>query len=179
MNRNTPDQIAGSMVPVYGEFHVEVVRADGTREDKGWFRNIVTQKGLNRIANRAVQATGTTPFYILGVGSFTSGGNPASLGTDYSGAGNGFGELSRKASTVSGASAQSKEWIFMVATWAGAADAVTSKTIDSAAILDHASSGQGIIANVVQGLGVTLADSDFLNLTARIRVGSHNLAHTT
>ena len=171
--------IAGTMVPIYGEFHVEVVRADGTREDRGWFRNIVTRKGLNRIANRAVQATGTTPFYVLGVGSYTSGGNPASLDTDYAGAGNGFGELSRKSSNVSGAGAQSREWIFMTQTWAGAADSVTSKTIDSAAILDHTSSGQGIIVNVVQGLGVTLADSDFLNLTARIRVGSHNLAHST
>lgn len=175
MKHATPDHIAGTLLTVKGVWDVKIVRADGTVEERT-VENIVTKDGLNRIANRAVQATGTTPFYVLAIGSYTVGSNPASLGTTYGGAGNGFGELSRKTSNVSGAGANSREWIFLTQTWAGAADAVTSKTIDSAAICDHTNSGQGIIGNVVQGLGVTLADSDFLNLTCRIRVGSHNLA---
>lgn len=172
MNRDTHEQIAGSLIPILGEWDALVTRADGSQE-RFTRRNIVTKAGLNRIANRAVQATGTSPFFVLGIGSYTTGGNPASLDSTN------FGELSRKASTVSGAGAQSREWLFLTGTWGGAADSVTSKTIDAAAILDHASSGSGIVANIVQGLGVTLADSDFLSLTCRIRVGSHDLSHTT
>lgn len=168
MNRNTPDLIAGTFVEVKGEWDVKITRADGTVEERT-VSNIVTKAGLNKIAKRAVEATGTTPFYIIAIGSYTTAGNPASLDSTN------FGELSRKTSNVSGASANSREWIFMTQTWAGAADSVTSKTIDAAAICDHASSGSGIVGNIVQGLAVTLADSDFLNLTCRIRVGSHNL----
>jgi len=51
--------------------------------------------------------------------------------------------------------------------------------LDSVAILDHASSGQGYAWNIANALAVTLQASDFLNLTGRIRVGSHDLGHTT
>lgn len=172
MNHDTSSQILDCMVPVMGEWEVKVTRADGSVETKVC-KNIVTRAGLNRIANRAVQAAGTTPFYVIGIGSYTTGGNPASLDSTN------FGELSRKLSNVSGASAQSREWLFLTQTWGGAADGVTSKTIDSAAFLDHPNSGSGIVGNIVQGLAVTLADSDFLALTGRIRVGSHALSHST
>lgn len=173
MNRTTPDQIAGSLVPIEGEWKATVVRADGTVEDHPWRRNVVTRAGLNRIANRLVVAAATTPLNYIGIGSYTTGGNPASLDSTN------FGELSRKITTVGSSNAQSREWVFLSATWAGAADAITSKTIDAGALLDHANSGSGLVANIVQGLAVTLADSDFLNLTCRIRVGSHNLSHST
>jgi hypothetical protein len=169
-------QIAGSLIPIIGEFKADVFRAcpqGGYSVEEGkWVRNQLTAAGLNRIANRAVQASGTTPFYVLGVGTLTAA---ASLDSTN------FGEVAggRKASAVSGANAQSREWFFMQATWAGATDSVTSLALDSAAILCHASSGVGAVANIVNGLGVTLANSDFLLLTARIRVGSHNLSHTT
>jgi hypothetical protein len=168
--------IAGSLLPVIGEFKADVYRAKpggGWRLEEGrWIRNQLTAAGLNRIANRAVQATGTTPFYVLGVGTLTAA---ASLDSTN------FGEVAggRKASIVSGGSAQSREWFFMQATWAGSTDSVTSYVLDSAAILCHASSGQGAVANIVNGLGVTLANSDFLLLTSRIRVGSHDLSHST
>lgn len=168
--------IAGSLIPIMGEFKADVYRAqpDGTYkyEPGRWIRNQLTSAGLNRIANRAVAATGTTPAYILGVGTITA---TASLDSTN------FGEVAngRKASTVSGNSAQSREWFFMNATWAGNADSLTGIALDSAAILCHASSGQGAVFNIVNGLGVTLQASDFLNLTARIRVGSHDLAHST
>jgi hypothetical protein len=172
----TPQIIAGSLVPIIGEFNPVVYRARPEGgwdiEDRGWIRNQLTAAGLNRIANRAVAATGTTPAYILGVGTVTAAASLDS--TDFGEVANG-----RKASTVSGASAQSREWFFMNATYAGNADSLTGIAIDSAAILCHASSGQGAVFNIVNGLGVTLQASDFLNLTARIRVGSHNLSHTT
>lgn len=155
-----------------GEFQATIVRANGQIEVGPWTRNQLTSAGLNRIANRAVAASGTTPAYILGIGTITAAASLDSVN---------FGEVTngRKTSTVTGASAQSREWFFMNATWAGNADALTAIALDSAAILCHASSGIGAVFNIVNGLGVTLQASDFLNLTARIRVGSHDLAHST
>lgn len=157
------------MVPVMGVWDVKVVRADGTVEAKT-LKNIVTRYGLNRIANRAVQATGTTPFNYVAIGSHTSASSLDSVN---------YGEMSRKITTIGSSNAQSREWIFLNATWAGNADGLTSKLIDQAMLCDHANSGTGIVANIVNGVNVTLADSDFLNLTCRIRVGSHNLSHST
>lgn len=170
--------IAGTLrpresVPIYGEWDVKVVRHDGTVEQKT-VRNLVTVAGLNRIANRAVQASGTTPFHVIVIGSRTT----AAALTDVQ---SNMGEMVRKSFIATGASAQSREWIFGVATFGGAADGVTSLTIDCAGISDHANSHAttGIIGNRVTGLGVTLGNSDFLNLTVRIRVGSHDNSHST
>lgn len=163
-------------IPLYGEFKADVYRAKpggGWNLEPGeWIRNQLTAAGLNRIAARAVTATGNTPWYILGVGTLTAA---ASLDSTN------FGEVAngRKASISTGATAQSREWIFMTATWAGNTDSMTGIALDSAAILCHASSGQGAVANIVNGLSVTLQASDFLFLTSRIRVGSHDLSHST
>lgn len=156
-----------------GQFTATVTRADGTVEET-MIRNIVLKSGLNRIANRAVQAAGTTPFFVIGVGTATAA---HSLGSDQPN----WGEVSRKASTVTGASAQSREWIFLTATWGGAADSVTSVVFDTVFTADFVSSHAttGDYLNAANGLGVTLAASDFLLLTARIRVGSHDIDHTT
>jgi hypothetical protein len=152
----------------YGEFEILVTRHDG-KVERRTLRNIVTAAGLNRIANRAVTATGTTPFYVLGVGTITAA---ASLDSTN------FGEVTngrKAASTV----VQSREWFALTMTWAGNADSLTGILLDSAAMLCHASSGQGAVANIVNAMSVTLGASDFLLLTARIRVGSHDLSHTT
>jgi hypothetical protein len=161
------------LVPIYGEWLVKVVRHDGTVEEFVK-RNLVTAAGLNRIANRAVQATGTTPLFNVVIGSRT---NAAAL-TDVQ---SNMGEMGRKNFVAAGASAQSREWIFGTATFAGAADGITSLTIDCCALSDHPNSHAttGIIANLVTGLAVTLGNSDFLNLTPRIRVGSHDVSHST
>lgn len=165
-------RIAEQILPL-GGFHVKVTRADGRVEEK-FVRNIVLSQGLNRMANRAVQGTGTTPFFVVGVGTQTSA---HSLGSDQPG----FGEVSRKTSNVVGAAAQSREWSFMTQTWAGAADSITSVTLDTAFISDlttsHATNGDYLAA--ANGLGVTLGNSDFLALTYRVRVGSHDLSHST
>lgn len=163
---------AESSIPVIGLWDVEVFRADGTIERKQ-LKNTVTVVGLNRIANRAVQGTGTSPFYVLAVGTATAA--PALTDSQSS-----LGEVSRKSSTVTGASAQSREWIFLVATWGGSADGITSVALASAGLSDNPSSlATSVLANRVNGLGVTLANSDLLSLTCRIRVGSHDTAHTT
>ena len=175
MKQNTCEVLGGTLVPlfIYGEWDVEVFRADGSIEHKT-LRNTVTANGMNRLANRAVQAAGTTPFFTIIVGSITT----APADTDAQAQ---FGEMIRKSFIATGASAQSREWVFGACTLGGAADGLTSKTMACAGLTDFATShaSTGIYANRVNGLGVTLADSDFLALTVRIRVGSHNQAHTT
>jgi len=158
-------------VPVLGEWDVTVTRADGTIERKT-LKNTVTVVGLNRIAGCSVH-TAAGVFNSLIIGSATA--SPALTDSQSS-----IGEISRKTSAVINANAQSREWIFMVATWAGSTDSVTSVTLNSAGISIGASSlATSVLANRVNGLGVTLGNSDFLNLTARIRIGSHDVGHTT
>lgn len=127
-----PDLHSGAVVKGYWD--AVVTRADGTVE-RATHENIVTRAGLNRLANRAVVAAATTPLNFVGIGSYTTGGNPASLDSTN------FGEMSRKVTTAGSSSAQSREWVFLSATWAGFADGLTGKLIDAAALLDHVNSG--------------------------------------
>jgi hypothetical protein len=165
---DSQDRVSDCLFPI-GTFTAKVVRADGSIEIKS-VRNLVTKNGLNRIANRAIVGATTSVFYVLGIGSYTTGGNPASLGSTN------FGELTRKASATQ---TQSKEFFVLVSTFGGSSDGITSLTIDAGALCDHASSGSGIVGAIGQGLGVTLGNSDFLNLSYSIQIGSHNLAHST
>lgn len=165
-----PEMVHDTIGPIYGEFHAVIFRADGSIEDKGWRQNVVTKWGLNRIANRAVNAS--SPAAWIAVGTRTTA---ASLDTPVTS----FGEVSRKQSLVLTTNAQSREWFFMVATWGGDSDSLTGVALESAAICDHANSGQGYAWNIVNGLGVTLQQSDVLNLTGRVRVGSHDIDHTS
>lgn len=159
-------------VAVRGEWDIKVVRADGRIERKT-VKNVVTRAGLNRIAHRAL-AHDTSPFFYIAVGTQTAAHSLNSAqGT--------LGEVVRKVSAVGSTQAQSREWIFLQCTLGGAADSVTSLALDSAGISDHANShaSTGILGNMVNGIGVTLANSDLLDLTVRIRVGSHDISHTT
>jgi hypothetical protein len=159
-------------VAVRGEWDIKVVRADGRIERKT-VKNVVTRAGLNRIAHRAV-AHDTSPFFYIAVGTQTA---THSLNS----AQGGLGEVVRKVSAVGSVNAQSREWIFLQCTLGGASESVTSLVLDSAGISDHANSSTsvGILGNMVNGIGVTLANSDLLDLTVRIRCGSHDISHTT
>lgn len=171
--RLAAERVADALGFVKGRYHVKVTRADGSIEEK-YVDNIVLRTGLNRLANRGVQASGTSVFYIVGVGTATA---THSLDS----AQGGFGEVSRKTSNVTGSSAQSREWIFLTQTWAGFADSITSVALDTVFTSDYPNShaSTGAYLNAANGLGVTLGNSDFLALTAQIRVGSHNLSHST
>lgn len=157
-----------SHIPVEGYWDVKVVRADGTIETKT-LRNTVTVTGLNRIANAVVNsAAGVVNALVVGSASAA----PALTDSQSS-----FGEVSRKSMV---AQSQSREWFFGVATWGGAADSITSVTLNCAGLTIGTSSlATSFIMNRVNGLGVTLGNSDFLNLTVRGRVGSHDVAHST
>lgn len=176
MDRNISD-IAGTLVAdgalLEGFYDIKVIRADGSIE-KRTVRNIVTRMGLNRLARQAITPTGS-PFNWIAVGSAT-----ATHSLDSTQAG--IGEVSRKAAA---SAVQSREWFSLQATWGGAADSVTSVALDTAAMMTcpvsyaiSANSG-GIMGNAANGLGVTLGGSDLLDLTVRIRVGSHDLSHST
>lgn len=181
MSRNTFDRIRNlfghgtiepktptSAVGVYGEWDVEVHRADGTVERKKRI-NTVTVVGLNRIARCAVDSAGGV-FDALVVGTATTA--PALTDSQSS-----IGEVIRKTSNVLGSSAQSREWIFLTCTIGGSSDSVTSVALDSAGITIGTSSlATSVLINRVNGLSVTLANSDILALTGRIRVGSHDVA---
>lgn len=160
-----------SMIPMQGFVDVKVVRSDGRIETKT-LRNTVTVVGLNRIASSTVNSAAGVLNSIV-IGSATA--SPALTDSQST-----IGEVGRKTFAATGASAQSREWIFGVATWGGAADGITSVALGSAGISIGASSlATSVLANRVNGLGVTLGNSDFLNLTVRIRVGSHDVAHST
>ena len=179
MDRNTSEQndVAGTLygggAKMYGEWVLKVYRADGKIEEKT-VRNIVTRMGLNHIANRALLSTGT-PFYVIGVGTQTAAHSLDSTQ-------GGIGEVLRKAAA---SSVQSREWIALQCTIGGAADSVTSVALDTAGMFTFptsyaitANSG-GLMGNAANGLGVTLGGSDLLDLTIRIRIGSHDLSHST
>lgn len=154
---------------VIGEWDIKVVRADGRIERKT-LKNVVTRAGLNRIANRAVLGT-STPLYVICVGTATATQSLESGQAQ-------LGEVLRKSAA---AASNSREYIFLQCTIGGAADGVTSVVLETGAIADHPNShaSTGILANLVTGLATTLANSDLLDLTVRIRVGSHNLSHST
>lgn len=148
---------------VRGRWKITITRADGTVEES-FKDNIVTSAGLNALAGRAILYT-TSAFDHMAVGTATA---TASLGSVQGG----LGEVDRKVPTTK---ASSNEVAYMVNTWGGAADSVTSVALESAAIFNHVNSGSGIMLNQITGVAATLADSDFLHLEVQIQIGSHNL----
>jgi hypothetical protein len=167
------EELVGDSIPLAGIIHARVFRADGTVEEK-YLKNVVTRAGLNRIANRAVLATTTSVVFIIGVGTQTAAHSLDSVQA-------GVGEMLRKTSNFVNGAAQSREWIFLQCTIGGFSDTMTGIVLDSVFMSDlvNSSAAAGIIAGVTNGLGVTLAASDLLDLTYRFRVGSHNLSHST
>lgn len=156
-------------IPITGRFVAQVIR-DGKVISETIRENIVTRQGLNRIAFRNANYTNTIAAY-LAIGTQTAA---HSLDTTQAG----IGEVGRK---IAASQLQSREWFSCVATWAGNADSLTGVVIDTGAMADFATSNAttGIVFNASNGLAVTLQASDFLNLTAAIRCGSHNLSQST
>lgn len=83
------------------------------------------------------------------------------------------GEVVRKATAINSAIVNN---IFTaVATFGGTADSVTSLSLVEAAVLNHASSGEGTMMQRVTFAAVVLANSDILALTMETNVGSNTI----
>jgi len=150
-------------IPVIGVWRREITRADGSVEVLER-KNTLTSAGLNQLALLGITNTNSAFLYLV-VGSQTAAGSLGSVQ-------GGLGEVSRK---IGATQTSSKEFMILVATWAGATDSITSVALDSGAAFNHASSGSGVMLNQVNGMGATLGNSDFLKVQMEIRVGSHNL----
>lgn len=148
-----------SGIAVRGTFIRTITRANGD-VDRRALPNIVTASGLNHLASRAIADTGSKYGWIgVGTANYTPHINSQSIG-----------ESSRK---VAALISNSRELIVAVATWGGAADSVTSQSLEMAGIANHQTVANGHFLNVVNGVSTVLADSDFLHLECRVRVGSH------
>lgn len=148
-------------IEIMGHWKRTITRANGSIEYKE-LDNIVVKAGLDEIAKLAIANAGSAAFY-LAVGTVTAAASLSSVQ-------GGLGEVDRK---TAGTKTSSLETFYMIETWGGAADSVTSVALESAAMFNHASSGSGVMFNQVNGVSATLADSDFLHLEAQIRVGSY------
>ena len=169
-------EIAGTISPaqedgttVYGEYEVAIHRANGDIENKV-FKNTPIYKGLNRLAFRATTYTNTVAQYLV-VGTQTAAHSLAS-------AQGGIGEVSRKAAA---SIVQSQDWFALTSTWGGASDSLTGIVLSSIGVSDYVNSHatNDNFFSMSNSLNTTLAASDTLSATCRIRVGSHNLGHTT
>lgn len=170
-------EIAGTLDPnssddgirVYGEYEVAIHRANGDIERKV-FKNTPIYKGLNRLAFRATTYTNTVAQYLV-VGTQTAA---HSLGSVQAG----IGEVSRK---VAATIVQSQDWFALTSTWGGASDSLTGVVLSSIGISDYVNSHatNDTFFSMSNSLATTLAASDTLMATARVRVGSHNLGQST
>jgi len=151
-------------VAIVGDWTFEVTRADGSVE-RSRVRNTLTSAGLNKLAQLGVTNGVNSAFLYLAIGTQTEA---SSLGSVQAG----MGEVTRKLASTQ---TTSKETMILIATWAGAADSITSVDLRTASAVNHASSGSGEHLNFVNSVATILADSDFLKVQMNVRVGSHNL----
>lgn len=148
---------------IRGKWTFTITRANGDVEERV-IDNIVTKDGLNAIASRVATNTTSAFAYII-IGTATAAGSLGSVQ-------GGIGEVSRK---IGSTLTSSNEVAILVATWAGAADSLTSVALGTAGITNHANSGSGTFGNHVNSVSATLAASDFLKVQVEIQVGSHAL----
>jgi len=164
------DNVNGGMrescLRVKGTWRFTITRADGSIEENVQ-DNIVTKDGLNAIAELMLgdaTAANSGMRYIV-IGTVTAQGSLGSVQ-------GGIGEVSRKiGSTIT----SSNEVAILVATWAGAADGLSTIPLGTAGITNHADSGQGVFGSHVNSVAATLNDSDFLRIQMEIQIGSHAL----
>jgi len=148
-------------VSVSAVWDFEITRADGSVESHR-VKNTMIAGGLNQLAAMTT-SNAQSAFLYLAVGTVTAA---ASLGSSN------FGEVDRK---IAATQTSSNEVAILVATWAGNTDGLTGVALASGASVNHASSGQGQILNVVNSVASTLQDSDFLKIQMEVQIGSHAL----
>lgn len=159
----------GRSLRIYGEHEIEIFRADGSVERKV-IKNTPVYKGINRIAFRATTYTNTVAQYLV-VGTQTAA---HSLGSVQAG----VGEVIRK---IASSVVHSQDFIALTASFGGASDGLTGIALATAGISDYVNSHatNDNFFSLSNSVNTTLTASDTLLLTCRIRVGSHNLGHST
>lgn len=153
-------------VPVRGRWSFQVFRGvEGgfVPEPPRMIDNVVTAVGLNTLAALAYYGNTSSAFRYIAIGTVTAA---ASLGSTT------FGEINRK---VGATVTASNEVVILVNTFGGAADSLTGVALGSAAVTNHANSGQGQILNIVNSVDATLQASDLLRVQMEVQIGSHNL----
>jgi len=153
-------------IVINAKWKFKVTRFDGSIEEHE-VKNIVTKDGLNAIAANLVgPGTGVnSAFRYIAIGTVTAAG---SLGSTQAG----LGEVGRKiASTIT----SSNEVAILVTSWQGGADGIAGVALGTAGMINHASSGSGLLGNHVNSVATTLGTSDYLQIQMEIQIGSHNL----
>lgn len=159
------------VLPLSGAGEVEILRLDpvwGSRQG-GIDRipaapNLVTTAGMNFLASYvssfAIGANSQMAYLAIGTATTVASINQTVLP----------GEVKRKAFSAVSLSANS--WM-CVTTFGGGSDGLVNVTITECAIMNHASSGQGVMYNrIIVSSQFTLASSDIATLRVYSAIGS-------
>ena len=148
-----------NMLPVWAKWKIKIIRVDGSIEYEER-ENIVTDVAMDFLAAYLSSSPGSSMAHMA-VGSGTTAG---SLGST-----NIAGEVARN--EIATRESSHNVWI-CAATFAGAADSVTSVALGEAGVFNHSGSGEGTMFQMVNGTLATLGDSDYLHLTIETTIGS-------
>lgn len=152
-------QIDTQAIAVKGEVNPVVHRADGEVENHGWFKNLFTGAGATYLA--AFQST--SPGSVVNHMSVGTGTTAAALLDTTL-----VGQVGSRATMATRANVANV--LSEVATFAGFLSGVTSLVLREVGCF-NATSGGTMRSRAVFS-AITLADSDFLQLTYRTTVGS-------
>ncbi len=164
--KNFPGLVQAALqehVPIHAEWVGKIVRGNGDIEEFHIPENIVTAEGLNQLALLGL-TNGNSAFLYLAIGTETDAFSLGNVVGD-------LAEVGRAAPVTIGTS---EELMVMVSTWAGGLNSsLANVALGSAAMVNHADSGQGVTLNLTHSVNATLQSCDYLNLECRVRVGSH------
>ena len=150
-----------SMLPISAKWQARVYRVDGRVEEGEWISNLVTDVGMDWLAEYLTTTPDSAMNYVaVGTGTLAPALTDTALG----------GEIARNA--MASRTSSKNIWI-TTCTFAGAADSITSVAITEAGVF-NASSGFDMFQRV-QGTIATLGDSDFLQLTIETTIGSRSV----
>ena len=152
----------------YAEINVHRARRDGSyyvdENERQIVEDLITNNGRVFLAQR-IGLDVNSPMAHMAVGTMTT----AAALTDAIVS----GEVARNALAVN--SALTNNEYTATTTFAGDADSVTSVALTEAGLVNHATSGEGTLFQRVVFAAVTLAASDFLNITLKTNVGSNTI----
>lgn len=148
---------------VKAEFHLEVLRADGKLEDHGWWKNLFVQQGMSYLATLQ-STTVVSQMNFMNVGTVST----AATLSDSALTGAVGSRATMASRTVTGANCNI---LSEVATFSGFISGIKSLVLREIGIFNANVSG-GVMRSRAVFASITLADSDFLQVTYQTTVGS-------